>query len=74
MSNTFVVHLDVKQRGEFFFAKCAEVPGLHVTGKTAEAIRSTAMRALKDLYKRNRHMDVEVFPTDDLAELRVRTA
>ena len=74
MSQTFIVRLDVRDRGSYLSARCKDVPGLHVAGKTAEAIRSSAMKAVKDLYKRNKGEDVEVFPTDDLSELRVRAA
>lgn len=72
--STFLVTLDVKQRGDHLYARCAEVPGLNIVGDTREALRTTALKAVKDLYRRNRHMDVDVYPTDDLTQLRIRTA
>ncbi len=72
--STFTVKLNVRDRGNYLSAICADVPGLHVAGPDAFVIRERAMRAIKDLYKRNRGQDVEVFPTDDVAELRVRAA
>jgi len=74
MSTTFTVKLNVRDRGNYLSANCADVPGLHVAGKNVEAVRSSAMKAVKDLYKRNLGKDVDVYPTDDLTELRVRLA
>jgi hypothetical protein len=72
MNPSFLVKLSVKERGQYLYASCAEVPGLHVMGQTPEDLRGVAMRAVADLFKRNRNMAVEVLPTDDLTELRVR--
>jgi hypothetical protein len=68
----FTVRLDVRQRSSYLSARCADVPGLHITGADAEDLRRRAMPAIKHLLMRNRHLDVEVSPTDDLSELRVR--
>ena len=72
MPRTFTVHLDIKHRGDFLFASSRDVPGLHVTGSDEHELRAAAMRSAKDLFKRNKGMTVEVLPTDDFAELRIR--
>lgn len=66
------VRLNVRQRSTYLSASCPEVPGLHVVGADQHEIRAVAMRAVKDLFWRNRAQRVEVMPTDDLAVLRVR--
>ena len=72
MPSTFLVKLNVRSRGDFLSAVCADVPGLHIYGKTPDAIRRSAMAAIPRLLKANRQMTVEVFPTDDLTEIRVK--
>lgn len=72
MADVFVVKLDVRNRGGYLSARSDQVPGLHIAGATAEDVRQRALPAVKHLMKANRHLDVEVLPTDDLAELRVR--
>lgn len=69
---TFTVRLDVRQRSDYLSARCAEVPGLFISGATPEDLRSRAMPAIKRLMKANRQLDVDVLPTDDLAELKIR--
>jgi hypothetical protein len=48
------------------------VPGLHVVGVDADDLRRRALPAVKHLMKANRQLDVDVSPTEDVAELRVR--
>ena len=72
MAHSFVVKLDVRDRGSYLSALCGDVPGLHGAGKTAEALRTSAMRAIKDLYKRNQGKDVDVLPMDELDQLQIR--
>jgi len=74
MSQTFTVKLEVRDRGDRLSAICADVPGLHIYGKTREAVRTSAIKAVKRLLESNRGMKVvEVSPTDDLSVLRVKT-
>ena len=70
---TFIVRLNVRDRGDRFSAISADVPGLHIYGRDMHEVRETAMHAVRDLLKRNRNLDVVVTPTDDLDQLRVRT-
>lgn len=72
MQSAFIVRLNVRDRGEYLSAICDQVPGLHVYGKTMEAVRQSAMRAIPRLMATNRKMSVTVAPTDDLAEIRVK--
>lgn len=74
MSSTHTVTLNVRQRSTYLSAMCPDVPGLHVVGSTREELRRSAILGIKTLYKRNRGMDVEVLPTDDLSVLTVKTA
>jgi hypothetical protein len=70
---TLMVKLNVRDRGAYLSAISADVPGLHIVGPTPEAIRETAMKAVKTLLKANRKMEVlEVLPTDDLSVLKVK--
>lgn len=68
----FTVKLDVRNRGDYLSARCVDVPGLHVYGKDLPSVRGTAIKAVKQLFKANKGLDVEVSPTDDLTELRIR--
>ena len=70
--SSYIVRLNVRQRGEYMSAICADVPGLHIYGKSMESLRRSAMAAIPRLLKSNKHLDVEVSPTDDLAEIRIR--
>lgn len=72
MSGAFIVKLTVRERGEYLSAVSADVPGLHVYGKSAEDVRQSAMRAIPRLLRVNRQMQVTVSPTDDLSEIRVK--
>lgn len=69
---TFTVKLDVRDRGDVLSAVCRDVPGLHVYGATLEAVRQRAMRAIPQLFEKNKHVSVEALPTDDLTVIRVR--
>ena len=69
---TFMVRLDVRKRSTYLSARSEQVPGLHVIGDDADDVRRRAIPAVKHLLKANRQLDVDVYPTDDLAELRVR--
>ena len=69
---TFIVNLDVRDRGDRLSVISAEVPGLHLYGHDMHELREVAMHAVKDLFKRNRNLDVMVTPTDELTQLRVR--
>ena len=69
--SVFTVRLDVRQRSSYLSARCAAVPGLHITGADPEDLRRRAMVAVKHLMLCNRRLNVEVSPTDDLSELRV---
>ncbi len=68
----FTVHLQVRQRSGYLSARSDDVPGLHITGSDLADVRQRAMPAVRLLLKANRHLDVDVFPTDVLTELRVR--
>lgn len=72
MANSFTVRLEVRQRPGGLFARCVDVPGLNLMGSDMHDLRRRAIPAVKHLLKANRKLDVEVLPTDDLAELRVR--
>lgn len=72
MAPTFTVTLDIRQRSGYLSARCADVPGLHITGADLADLRRRAMPAVQRLLKANRQLDVEVLPTDDLQVLRVR--
>lgn len=69
-----IVHLRVREIDGVLFASSPDVPGLHVTGADRFAVRDTAARCVEDLFRRNRNETVKVSPTDDLTQLRVRTA
>ncbi len=72
MQEPITIRLDVTRRpGGTFYARCAQVPGLHVIGESLAALQSTAAVAVKDLFKRNRGLDVEVAPREEPTELRV---
>lgn len=70
--STFKIRLDVRQRSNYLSARCGDVPGLHVVGSDLAEVRKRAMPAIRQLLKANRSMDVEVLPTDDLAEFQIR--
>ena len=73
MQEPFTIRLSVTRRpGGTFYARCAQVPGLHIVGDDMGALQRTAAVAVKDLYKRNLGMDVEVAARDDSSELRVQ--
>lgn len=72
MAATTLIALDVCKRDGYLSAVSEDVPGLHVRGKTAEAVRQQAIQAIKALYRFERQMEVEVDPTDDLTVLQVR--
>lgn len=72
MTEPFVVRLQVRNRGDFLSAVCADVPGLHTYGKSLEAVRRSAMDVIPRLLKANRQMNVSVSPMDDLTEIRVK--
>jgi hypothetical protein len=71
----FTVKLDVRDRGTYLSAVCADVPGLHLVDSTREGLRHRAMKAVPLLLKKNRQLEVQkVAPTDDLSELRITVA
>lgn len=73
MQEPFTIRLEVRRRpGGTFYAKCSQVPGLHIVGDDMSALQQTAAVAVKDLFKRNRGIDVDVVAREDLAELGVR--
>ena len=73
MQEPFTIRLDVSRRpGGMFYARCSQVPGLHIVGEDMGALQQTAVIAVKDLFKRNRGLDVDVTPRENLAELGVR--
>lgn len=72
MPQTFNVKLEIQQRSNYLSARCVDVPGLHLAGATREDLRRRAMPAIKQLLKVNRGLDVDVLPTDDLAEFRIK--
>lgn len=72
MPDQFDITLDVKQSSTYYSARCADVPGLHITGRDLADVRQRAMPAVKLLLARNRQVQVEVTPTDDLRVLRVK--
>jgi hypothetical protein len=74
MPEQFEVKLSVKQRSSYLSASSADVPGLQVVGTDEFQLRAVAMRAIKDLFLRNKSQNVDVLPTDDLTVLRVRLA
>jgi len=58
----FVVRMDVYQEGDHFYAKCEQVPGVHVGGFSREEALESARLALKVLMKANNGLEVEVSP------------
>ena len=68
----FTIKLEVHQRSTYLSARCADVPGLHITGADLEDLRQRAMPAVKRLLLANRHIDADILPTDELTEFRVR--
>lgn len=59
---SLVVRIELRNRGSYFSAKSPNLPGLHVCGETVEAVRESAITAIKYLFKHNKKMDVEVLP------------
>jgi predicted RNase H-like HicB family nuclease len=68
----FLVKLDMRRLDGCLSAVCDDVPGLHVRGDTAEAVRQEAARAIQALYWFNDKVRVDVGLTDDLTVLRVQ--
>lgn len=73
MQDTFTVKLEVRKRPGYLSAVCAELPGLHVCGDTAEAVGMSAMRAIKTLYRVNFDREVTVTQTGEWSEFQVTT-
>lgn len=67
----FLVKLDVRDRGDCLSAICSAVPGLHVYGKSLEAVCQSALQAIPRLMASNRRMGVSAFATNDPTEIRV---
>jgi predicted RNase H-like HicB family nuclease len=65
-----IVRITVRSEGDYFYAASQDLPGLHVCGSTEEEVCSSALAAVKALFKHNRNMDVRVVPlTDDIDTL-----
>jgi hypothetical protein len=63
MRDAFIVSIDVRRRSSSrFSARSDDLPGLHVSGDSPEAVRRSAILAVQTLYKRNDHIDVDVRP------------
>lgn len=71
---SFVVKLDVQNRGALLSARCAAVPGLHIYGRDLEGVRRIALSAIPGLLKANRQMTVEINSTADPTEFVVSPA
>jgi hypothetical protein len=72
MAVVFQVKLNVRQRGDRFSAKCAEVPGLHLYGRTLDELNESARKAIPYLLRHNRGYDVtSIHPTSDVTVLSV---
>lgn len=59
------ITVTITPQGGFFIGNSSDVPGLHVWGESQEQVCDRAMRAIKLLFKWNRHLDVDVFPATD---------
>ena len=57
-----IVSIDVQEVDGFFYAASPDVPGLHVCGETVGEMMDSAILAVKELFRVNRHMDVKVMP------------
>ncbi len=69
---SFQVKLDLRRQDGYLSAVSDDMPGLHVCGETAEAVRVKAADAIRALYRFNSKLDVDVAATDDPTVLRVR--
>ena len=68
------IRLEMSQHEDYLFATCADVPGMHLAGRTREELRDSAVRAVKTLCWLNRREHVEVTPTGDPMVLNLRFA
>lgn len=59
------VVVNIQPEGAYFVAHSVDVPGLHVWGESQEQVCERVMKAIKLLFKLNRHIDVEVYPSAD---------
>lgn len=71
-SKSFQVKLDLRRQDGYLSAVSDDVPGLHVCGDTADAVRLKAAGAIRALYRFNNQMEVDVALTDDPTVLEVR--
>jgi predicted RNase H-like HicB family nuclease len=62
MTSACVIQLKIRSREGYFSIVSPDLPGLHVCGESTESALSSAVLAVKELFRRNRHIDVEVRP------------
>lgn len=62
MTSACVITLNIRRRDGYVSIVSPDLPGLHVCGDSAEAARSSAVLAVKELFRRNRHIEVDVMP------------
>jgi predicted RNase H-like HicB family nuclease len=76
VENVFIVKINFDVREGYIYAMSPDLPGLHVCGESEEKVRASALLAVKTLFKRNRHLDVDVRPVapdlESFTDARVR--
>ncbi|GAB1389880.1 MAG: hypothetical protein AMXMBFR78_11500 [Rubrivivax sp.] len=63
-----IVQVRVQKLDGLFYAASADVPGLHVCGESIEQTIESTLKAVKELFRVNREIDVHVVPASDDVE------
>ena len=62
LTSACIIELKIRSREGYFSIISPDLPGLHVCGESTESALSSAVLAVKELFRRNRHIDVDVMP------------
>lgn len=57
-----LIRVHVREKEDHFYAASTDLPGLHVCGRTREALNASMIKAVKALFRYNHAMDVDVTP------------
>lgn len=65
MQGALIIRVNVKEEAGYWYANSPDLLGLHICGRSAEQACSSALKAVKALFKHNRGLDVDVMPATE---------
>lgn len=69
--SALVINVQITKEDDIYYASSADLPGLHVCGYSEDQTCNSVIKAVAELLRRNRGMNVRVIPaTNNLEEFQ----